>query len=268
MNRKFLTSLLFTTLLITSCNGKTKTSEIGTAHRTEKTENVENDIIRISYNQKINGYQVNVIWKPKTLRYDNAVGPAILEFSNGESEFTLTNNYFALPVKLFDLKTSENSIIGINKSQVSIDYNEPNIGNDTFESIDVPFLFIDLNFDGNKEILLTKSGQGQSFGDSYDAYSFDNRELEPDLYQITNQSPFSEIDFFTRLDAENKELILYGSGGVCFGTAQTYSLKNDRFELTKIIRMERDDDAEKCYELIYTVENGIEKLVSKKEIEQ
>ena len=32
--------------------------------------------------------------------------------------------------------------------------------------------------------------------------------------------------------------------------------------------MERDDDAEKCYELIYTVENGIEKLVSKKEIEQ
>ncbi len=266
MNRKLLAALFFTILLISSCNEKTKISETGNNHKIEKTENVGNDLIRVSYNQKVNGYQVNVLWKPKTLRYDNAIGPAILEFSNGEYEFTLTNNYFALPVKLTELRTDENKIVGIDKSQICIDYKEPTIGNETFNSIDVPFLFIDLNFDGNKELVLTKFKEGQRSGDSYDAYSFNNGELEPDLYQITSQKPYSEIDFLTKLNGENKELILYSSGGFCIGASQTYSLKDGQFELTKIIRMERDDDIEKCYELIYSVENGLEKMISKKEI--
>lgn len=268
MNRKLLTSLLFTTILMSSCNAKSEKSETNQQQKIEQTESVESDFLKITYNQKVNGYDVNVIWKPKTIRYDNAVGPAILEFKNGESEFTITNNYFALPTETVDLRINENKVVGINKNNISLDYNEPNIGNESFESIDVPFVFMDLDFDGNKELIITKANQGQRFGDAYDAYSFEYGELEPDLYQITNQEPFSEIDFMTKLDKENKELVLYGSGGICFDTFKTYSLSNGRFSLTKIVRMERDDDAGKCFKLTYNVVDGNEKLVSKEEVKQ
>tara|TARA_B110000285_G_C14914832_1_gene509696 strand:+ start:82 stop:873 length:792 start_codon:yes stop_codon:yes gene_type:complete len=262
MNKTILTSLLFTTLFISSYSGKTNNSNKGIEKKIEKKENLENDIIRISYNQIINGYQVNVIWKPNALRYDMVVGPAILEFKNNKSQFTLTNNYFALPTRLIDLKTKDNSITGINTNEVSIDYKEPNIQYSTFldQSLpNVPFVFLDLNFDGKKELLVTKFEQGQRTTNEYDAYGYN---YFGDIFQITEE-PYNQIDGFTILDKDNKELILYGSNGICHETYHTYSLINNRFDLTKIVRMERDDDTEKCYKLTYSVLNRTEKLISK-----
>jgi hypothetical protein len=248
---------------MSSCNTNSEKSETNQQPKIKQTESVESEFVKITYNQIVNGYDVNVTWKPKTIFYDNAIGPAILEFKNRVSELTITNNYFALPTKSVDLKISDNKVVGINKNNVSLDYNEPNIGEEDFSSIDVPFVFIDLDFDEIKELIVAKANQGQRWGDAYDTYRFEYGEL----YKISHREPYSEIDWLTKLDKENKELILYGSGGACSYTFETYSLINGILTLTKIVRVE-EDDAGKCYELTYNIVDGNEKLVSKEEVKQ
>ena len=268
MNKTILTSLVLIVFLLTSCNGKTKKNESTNQPKTEKTKNTDDGLVKIKYKEKINGYNVNVIWKPKQLRLGSIVGPATIEFSNEDYEFTITNNYFFLPPDKVDLKFKENNVIEVNSKEININYEEPNLENSNFENIDIPFVFIDLDFDGNKELILAKANQGQRFVHAYEAYSFAYGELESDLYQITDKEPFNQIDAFTILDNKNKELIIYSSGGICFDSTKTYGLEDGIFSLKKIVRMERDDDADKCYKLTYSVTNGIEKLISKEEIKQ
>lgn len=267
MNKEFLASLFFTILLMTGCKAESENSEKNLQQETEQTEKIENDILNITYNQKVNGYKVKVIWKPQTIKYRNAVGPAIIEFKKGETEFSLTNNYFYLPTKTVDLKIIENKVVGINKSDVNLDYKKPIIGNGSFESIDVPFVFLDLDFDEIKELILTKANQGPRFSHAYDAYSFSEYgKLERS--QITNQEPFNEIDFMTKLNKENKELVINFSGGICSGTTKTYGLNKGEFSLTGIVRMERNMDTGKCYEFVYKIIDGKEELISKEKVEQ
>lgn len=265
MNKTIFTSLVLILFLFTSCNGETKKNESTKLPKTEKTDD---GLVKIKYNKKINGYNVSVIWKPKQLRLGSIVGPATIEFSNEENEFTITNNYFFLPPDKVDLKFEENNVIEVNSKEININYEEPNLENSNFENINIPFVFIDLDFDGNKELILAKANQGQRFVHAYEAYSFAYGELESDLYQITDKEPFNKIDAFTTLDSKNKELIIYSSGGICFDSTKTYGLKDGVFSLKKIIRMERDDDADKCYKLTYSVTNGNEKLVSREEIDK
>jgi hypothetical protein len=263
MNAKLLTSLPITALLILSCNGRIINTD---AIRYLETEKRKSDIVQVSYNQKVNGYQVTVVWKPNLLKSGNAVGPAMLEFKNDFTAFTLTNNHFSLPATLVDLETDENNIIGIKTNQIAIDYKKPTIQNKIFEMIAVPFLFVDLDFDGEKEILLTKSGQGQRFGDAFDAYALNAGILSSDFYQITNKAPYNQIDHKTKLNREKKELTIYSAGGACGSIGETYSLVNGTLAVMKRIRMELTGNPSKCFELTYSVDKGMETLLSKREI--
>ena len=138
-----------------------------------------------------------------------------------------------------------------------------------------PFLFVDLDFDDKKELLITKAGQGQRDIDAFDVYALDDYmgDLELNYMQITKEEPYNEMDAWVTINRKNKELIFYGSGGVCNNSWHTYSWTYDDYEgyklaLTKIIQEERDDDAGKCYELTYSVRNGVKRLISKKAINQ
>ncbi|MFT5907337.1 MAG: hypothetical protein ACI836_000482 [Saprospiraceae bacterium] len=264
MNAKILTSLLLTAVLILSCNGRVINTD---AIRYLEIRNTQSDIVQVSYNQKVNGYQVTVVWKPNLLKSGSAVGPAMLEFKNDSTAFTLTNNHFSLPAALLDFETEENNITGIKTNQIVIDYKKPAIQNKTFEMIDVPFLFVDLDFDGEKEILLKKSGQGQRFGDAFDAYSLNAGALYSGFYQITNKEPYNQINHKTKLNKEKKELTLYSDGGACGATEQTYTLVNGGLAEMKRMRMELVGNPPRCFELTYSLENGMETLLSKRDIQ-
>jgi hypothetical protein len=262
-----LTTLLLSAFVIISFSSKAIQNNFNQIQKIDTIKNFqnnENDIIRISYNQKINGYEVNVIWKPKSVVDDIVKGPAILEFKSNEYEFTLTNNFFSLPLEMVDLVVFEGKIIKVNRNNISLDYLEGDFMENP--SYLVNFLFVDLNFDGGKEILIEKFGEGQKWGTSYDLYSFDEYGLESNFNQITNDEPYNQIDSETKLDFINKKLILRYVEGICYDTYKTYSLNdNGEFVLTEIVQMERDDEAQKCYKLTYSVENGIETLISKVE---
>ncbi len=275
MKSATLTSLLFMALFISSCREK-PSNQINIVQKDEVVQKeqvvqkeavVQNDTVIISYSRQINGYKVTIIYKPNMIRYKMAFGPAILNFKNKKTEFNISNNYLALPPELFDFDLNDNEITGIKTNKITIDYKEPNLENGLFENIYVPFAFIDLNFDGKKELLITETAQGQRFVDVFKVYSLKKGESGYDEYQINTDAPYDLIDFWSAIDKKNKELILYGSGGVCNNMYETYSLIKGKYSLTKIERQERDYNSKKCFVAVYAVHNGIEKLISKKEIE-
>ena len=266
MNRTILSSLLFTILLISGCHGQSTNEEVKNVPKTEQNTSAKKDVVRVNYSEKINGYEVSVIWKPNELRAGHAIGPAILEFKSDKSNFTITNNFFALTTEQFKFVEKDNVITAIKSNEITLKYQEPSLQNGTFENVDFPFVFVDLNFDENKELLITKWGQGQRWVNSYSAYSFKDGELESDRHQITSKEPYNQIDFKTTFNKNNKELILFLSGGVCASEYKTYGLNNGKYYLVKIVRMDYEDG--RCYKSTYSVENGVEKLISKKEVEE
>ncbi|MBL7472059.1 hypothetical protein [Robertkochia sediminum] len=267
MNRKLLVPLLFTTLLMSVLNAGTHKFQTHRPQEMDGIERIEDEYIKITYNQKVNGYDVRVTWKPEMMGLDEVIGPAILEFKKSDAEFTITNNYFSLPMEAVDLNIDQGGVVGINKNNISLDYHDPGFKDGGFDAIDVPFVFVDLDFDGNEELVVTKTNQGQRYVNAYSVYSVEDGGLAPAQYQLTDQKPFSELDAMAELNREKKEITLIGSGGYCFVTFETYSLINGAYALTKIVEMERDDNEDKCYKFVYDVVNGIKKLMSKEEMQ-
>ena len=72
----------------------------------------------------------------------------------------------------------------------------------------------------------------------------------------------------TKLDKENKELVINFSSGICSGTTKTYGLNKGEFSLTGIVRMERNMDTGECHEFVYKIIDEKEKLISKEKVEQ
>ena len=84
---------------------------------------------------------------------------------------------------------------------------------------------------------------------------------------------FVQLIFLVTINRKNKELIFYGSNGVCNDSWHHYSWTYDDYEgyklaLTKIIQGEKDDDAGKCYELTYSVQNSVKRLLGKREVKE
>ena len=86
------------------------------------------------------------------------------------------------------------------------------------------------------------------------------------IFKISNQEPFNQVDFMTKLNRENKELILYESAGICFDTFKIYNLTDGIYSLSKITRFERDDELGKCFRLTFHIVNTEEKLILKEEV--
>ena len=108
--------------------------------------------IFISYNQKVNGYKVNVMWFPSDSYYFDQ-SPAILHFQNDTSEFYIYNpSYKEYGVyEKYGEKTppKDGDTIYVNytpkeSSKYAEDYGYLADNN-------VPFFFQDVDFDGKDE---------------------------------------------------------------------------------------------------------------------
>lgn len=236
----------------------------------ERTDIIDNDIVRINYKNPINGYNVSVLWTPDHVISTYAIGPATLYFKNKKESFTITNNAFSLPSESFNFTLEDGySVMAVSPNKITLDYQAPYLQNIIFHEIDKPFFFLDINFDGNKELLITKKREGQRYYDSFDVYSFDsNGYLQPPLAQITNKEPYNRFDGATKLDRERKELIFYSSGGWCNYSHKTYGLRNGKLSLTKIVKREQLNNDQDCFESVYSVKNGESQLLSQSKIDE
>ena len=269
--------MLFALTMLTNCSAKNKTEKeteknVKTEQKeilTNKNENDKVKFINIEYSNKIEGLNVSVAFRPIILKGGDMVsGTAIIEFNNGKSSYTLTNKHFAISSKLIEYTSKDDwHIDDFTPKDLVLDYKNPKIKN-SLEGIKVPFFFYDINFDGNKELIISEYANGQRDVNNYNVYLFEKGKLVDDLSESIQEAPYSELDGFSKVNRINNEITIYYSSGWCSGSFYTYKLqKNGKLELSKMIKNERNDDTGKCFELTYEVNNGEKKLISKKEIQ-
>lgn len=225
----------------------------------------QKDIVHISFTQPIEGYEVNVLWTPKT-EYQTITGPAIISFKGNDTDFSVSTNHFGLRPNPVKLKVEDGIVVEVLQNKIELEYKAPTLTDGFLSNIKAPFLFTDLNFDNKKELLITKPYQGQRGVDAFDVFSFSHGDLASDMYQITKDAPYAQLDELVKIDRAAKELIVFGSGGMCYNTSETYSLIRDKLSLTKIVKEDRNDEAGTCTKYTYSVKDGIKKLISKEEM--
>ncbi len=232
----------------------------------------EQRYVHITYAQAVNGYQVSVDWMPLTEYYGSLVGPAILSFEQGDKSFTVTNNYFALPLTWIDVIMDSNGMVSrVLEPGLQLNYRVPPGKEPALIAFEEPFFFLDLNFDNKMELICALTGQAQRGGRQFEVYDFDDwGNISDASSQITHEEPYDQLDDFSDLDRKKKEIHLYGSGGMCSNSYETYSLVEgpyqNAYQLTQVIREERDDARSKCFAHTYSVTPQKETLVSTKEL--
>ena len=242
---------------------------------TESGAKSENKIFTISYSNKIEGYSVDVMWRPVKVSYEHVIGPAIIEFKNikdGNVFYISNDNFSVLKNKLeFTYSQDGTSVEKLNKDYAVFRYDEPNLKmGESFGETDEPFFFQDLDFDNKKELILVEVDNGQRGVATFNVYRVDS-----DGFISRFDEPFKSLDQLSRIDIKNKQIIVHGSGGYCTGFDEFYKLKEskDEYEPNKYIletilerQTEMENNQSNCFETKYKVIDMPKELVYKKEI--
>lgn len=233
-------------IVFCSCSKDNKNTSVRAIHDTVLIQNKDtllncsktksNDFVfsclQIHYAKPIEGYKVSVLWYPEIEVSSGVIGKAILhfEFKNGIN-FNLTHNFFVSSIINANPKTGS-PIINPTKTIYSIDnYYSSNNTNFLTDCKLEPFFFEDVNFDGKKELLLTKSRQGQRFVNTFEVYLIDkDGGLVDDLYQITRDMPFAALDAHSVINVKNKTINIYTSGGANNWSNKLYTIDSKETE--------------------------------------
>ena len=113
------------------------------------------------------------------------------------------------------------------KKTIHIKYEKPELKHNSdvlkrFYDFDVPFLFYDLDFDGNKELIVVLRGAGQRSSDIFKVYALRDGNLVDKQKQITDIEPYIEIDGLLTIDIQNKTINIHGSNGTCNNHDRVY----------------------------------------------
>jgi hypothetical protein len=180
--------------------------------------------VEITYSKPVEDHDVKIHWRPYEVMCNHLIGPAILEFTNKKTgdRFFLTNNRFGLPTSLDWFKT-----VKLNKgyyektSQPSLvlDYTAPEF---TAKLPSNSFFFVDLTFDGKKELVVTEIANGQRWRHTYKVY---DPEKMGTYTPIAATEPFCSLDSESVIDRKNRTIRIHNSGG-----ASVYDILLYRFD--------------------------------------
>lgn len=194
-------------LLLISCNNSTTTASV---------ESANNDTVKIylSYDEPINGFTVSATCfvdaisnydSPASQGNQNAiVGKAYLHFKNGTIQFSVENPLFS------DSTLMANETPLINGVKIKATYNsfkpDANSDNMIFNSglSQSPFFFYDIDFDGQKELIVTLwEGMEYHGHNAYRAYKVKN---SPDAVLEPMGKPFNQLDDYSQIDTIAKTI--------------------------------------------------------------
>jgi len=165
--------------------------------------------VYFKYNQIVNGYEITARWLPFYPKCET--GYLIMNFrntSNGQSfqyiETEKYNNYNT------DNVTFSKGFKGYQNGDVYyFDYPLPENSNPYKEynnnspiGYNTPFQFLDVDFCGEKELLINDWTQGQG-GNGYYVYKIKGNSI-----QLLDYPPFNNIDNLTKFDYKNKTITL------------------------------------------------------------
>lgn len=160
----------------------------------ESVKRGDSPCIFISYNQKVNGYKVNVMWFPFDIQYIDQ-SPAILHFQNDTSGFYIYNPSF-LETGVYE-KFEKNSLKDGDTIYVNYTPKESSEYAEDFGYLadnNIPFFFQDVDFDGEDELLITNWQCGSKGSSTYDVYKVNQYyEYRLDMIKLTD-APFYKME--------------------------------------------------------------------------
>ena len=196
--------LLLVTLM--ACGGAQKGKE----------DKVNDDRIKVVYTTPIEGYRVHALWEMTEDAFSYLKGEATVVFEHMEhgTRFEVESNLFYLSKEELPFEFSDvGELLEMNSDVVELPYPDQEELEDDyfFGPAVVPFFFKDLNFDGNKELLLRMEGER---GVMFRAYELEKGTLKR-RSNMPDGEPYNELNPFTELDEERRQLktVFYDTDG-------------------------------------------------------
>ncbi|MDR2586084.1 MAG: hypothetical protein LBC84_07710 [Prevotellaceae bacterium] len=191
--------------------------------------------LTIIYNQSIEGYRIKVICSINELLTHDAVH-AMMEFKNERTgaKFCILNAEFYTAKEPYNsicekLRDNDSKYKG---TTVYLDYDYSIEVNSDYllSSRDILFGFLDVDFDGEKELLINRWWAGQRETNQYDIYKI----KENTALQLTTP-PFDRIDDFCTIDPKDKTIRVHYTGGASIWSDEYYRrLPSGKFELYRV----------------------------------
>lgn len=225
MQMKRLSFYLLALLLICGCTNTNTTTQVFEWADYSKDNNL---CVYIKYKQQVNGYDVSVICLIDTVRNTDynpmAInGHGFIHFQNDRHEFIVENPLFS------DNNLSQNKGRLKNEMLIEMDYIPFKPTNNTqnnmiFNNSESPFFFLDIDFDGKKELIVTLfGGMGHHGHNAYEAYKISAINNRCVLSSMQGE-PFDELNDYTGVDTIKKTITTPYDFGIRFGGMKKYGL--------------------------------------------
>ena len=185
----------------------------------------------IKYRQKVNGYDVSVKFlKDFEAEESNIITKeAVLSFKKDNEELTIVNPCYS----------DKNYIAnGDSVKDALIDYISFKLAeNNTFSGNESPFFFFDIDFDGERELIVClRDGMAYHGHHAYKAYK---TKVKNGSYPLSPMQvePFNALDNYTVFDTINKTISIPLGIGLKMGGWKVYGLtETHSFELKELIK--------------------------------
>ena len=153
--------------------------------------------IHIKYKQKVNGYEVSVLcFLSDSVYYDQ--NKAIFNFKIDTSNFYLYNASFHIGIFLNEGLWEGDTLL--------LDYIHPKITNELPDN-EYPFFFMDVDFDGEDELLITNWQCGSRGSSTYDVYKLSQHDGYDIIVPKLTDEPFTLLENYkTTFDATNEKI--------------------------------------------------------------
>lgn len=188
----------------------------------------------IEYTSKINDYAVRGYIKSICECADGYIGLAVLFFTKDSTTRNISHLSFYMPDSVFkEMRTRQINYIEY-PIRTSDDFGKNQLG----QFKDVPFAFFDIDFDGEKELILRHPFIGQRLHSSYspfkesitDINSFEEdyiyNPIDSFIMKSDEYAYFPILDDMTEFDYKNNELIVYMSAGWAGSEKLYYKINN------------------------------------------
>lgn len=240
-----ISALIVGTAVLAGC-GSRHTKDISTCESTQWVAKLDSvslqyDIcsdsaisVYFKYNQAISGYEVTAKWLP--FNKMSETGAVVINFHNLRSGMDC--QYFAEKYNSFDTDkiSYAKDFKGHNDGDIHyFDYTSPDTI-DTFKDINdnspvgyyTPFQFLDIDYDGNDELLISDWYQGQA-GNNYEVFKITDRGL-----QELDYLPLNRLSNIDKIDMEKKVIAHVSFSGADDEAVFYFSNKERENKITQI----------------------------------
>lgn len=203
--------MLATTILLSACNQQKRIPQ--------EFECFNQPRVFIKYNQPINGYTVKAMWLPYVAK-DGTTGETgittLLHFKSADNEFhiNLEAKHIIDTLCYHYPQLKDGDVLYWDYAQKDSNEVLPNYA---------PFSFYDVDYDGEKELLITDYQSGSYSNNIYKVYKIHEYYAE-----LMTGEPFDYLETSAKFDSINKRIITTSTG--VQGSIHTYTYQLKEYE--------------------------------------